>query len=188
MESKSSSSPIRFAPLWLALAGLLLFLPGNNLAPLIDRDEPRFAQATREMIQRHEWVVPYFNDQYRFDKPILIYWMMRAVLRAFRRERIFRAPAVGPLGHPFGLAGFLDGPALVHGAHRVSRRVRTADLPPARDARAERGRGHAHGGDGRPRAVGGVGVGSRRRAEISLALVLAVVRRAGRRLPRQRAR
>ncbi len=67
----------RLAPLWLALVGLLLFLPGNNLAPLIDRDEPRFAQATREMIQRGEWVVPYFNNEYRFDKPVLIYWMMR---------------------------------------------------------------------------------------------------------------
>ena len=73
----SETTPFRLAPLWLALAGLLLFLPGNHLVPLIDRDEPRFAQATREMIQREEWVVPYFNNEYRFDKPVLIYWMMR---------------------------------------------------------------------------------------------------------------
>jgi 4-amino-4-deoxy-L-arabinose transferase-like glycosyltransferase len=95
MELRLSSSWIRFAPLWLALAGLLLFLPGNNLAPLIDRDEPRFAQATREMIQRHEWVVPYFNDQYRFDKPVLIYWMMRPCYALFgANEFSARLPSV----------------------------------------------------------------------------------------------
>ena len=95
MESKPAFSLIRFAPLWLALAGLLLFLPGNNLAPLIDRDEPRFAQATREMIQRDEWVVPYFNDQYRFDKPVLIYWMMRPCYALFgANEFSARLPSV----------------------------------------------------------------------------------------------
>ena len=95
MRYKSSSLPIRFASLWLALAGLLIFLPGNNLAPLIDRDEPRFAQATREMIERHEWVVPYFNDQYRFDKPILIYWMMRPCYALFgANEFSARLPSV----------------------------------------------------------------------------------------------
>jgi 4-amino-4-deoxy-L-arabinose transferase-like glycosyltransferase len=45
--------------------------------PLMDRDEPKFAQATQEMIQRSDWIVPYFNGEYRFDKPILVYWMMR---------------------------------------------------------------------------------------------------------------
>lgn len=95
MESKPTSSLLRFAPLWLALAGLLLFLPGNNLAPLIDRDEPRFAQATREMMQRHEWVVPYFNDEYRFDKPVLIYWMMRPFYALFgASEFTARLPSV----------------------------------------------------------------------------------------------
>ena len=95
MGYRSSSSSIRIAPLWLALAGLFLFLPGNHLAPLIDRDEPRFAQATREMIQRREWIVPYFNDQYRFDKPILIYWMMRPCYALFGvNEFSARLPSV----------------------------------------------------------------------------------------------
>ena len=67
----------RFAPWLLIVVTLLVLVPGNNTAPLIDRDEPRFAQATLEMIQRNEWVVPYFNDEYRFDKPVLIYWLMR---------------------------------------------------------------------------------------------------------------
>lgn len=60
------------------LLALLLLLPGIGALPLIDRDEPRFAQATVEMMHRHEWIVPYFNGGYRFDKPVLVYWLMRA--------------------------------------------------------------------------------------------------------------
>jgi len=41
---------------------------------LIDRDEPRFAEASREMIERGDYVVPHFNNQLRLDKPPLAYW------------------------------------------------------------------------------------------------------------------
>ena len=40
-----------------------MLLPGLESLPLIDRDEPRFAHATVEMMYRGEWVVPYFNDE-----------------------------------------------------------------------------------------------------------------------------
>jgi 4-amino-4-deoxy-L-arabinose transferase-like glycosyltransferase len=60
----------------LLLGGLILFA-GTGQLPLFDRDEPRFAGATREMIQRGEWIIPYFNGEYRFDKPVLTYWLMR---------------------------------------------------------------------------------------------------------------
>jgi 4-amino-4-deoxy-L-arabinose transferase-like glycosyltransferase len=63
---------------WLLLVlALLLYLPGTATIPLMDRDEPRFAHATVEMIQRDTWTVPYFNGVYRFDKPPLTYWWMR---------------------------------------------------------------------------------------------------------------
>jgi 4-amino-4-deoxy-L-arabinose transferase-like glycosyltransferase len=65
------------APAGLIAIGLLALLPGNRHLPLIDRDEPRFAQATREMMDRGEWMIPYFNGDYRFDKPVLSYWLMR---------------------------------------------------------------------------------------------------------------
>jgi len=68
---------IRRAPWMLLILGLLVLLPGTHMMPLIDRDEPRFAQAAVEMIDRTEWVIPYFNGEYRFDKPPLSYWMMR---------------------------------------------------------------------------------------------------------------
>lgn len=50
---------------------------------MIDRDEPRFAEASREMIERGNYVVPYFNNQYRFDKPPLAYWAQVASYKVF---------------------------------------------------------------------------------------------------------
>jgi 4-amino-4-deoxy-L-arabinose transferase-like glycosyltransferase len=58
----------------IVLLGLVLNLSGTWIAPLIDRDEPRFAEASREMIERNDWVVPWFDGMPRYDKPPLIYW------------------------------------------------------------------------------------------------------------------
>lgn len=62
--------------LLISLCALLYLLPGAAQMPLVDRDEPRFARATVEMIEGGNWIVPYFNGQYRFDKPPLTYWWM----------------------------------------------------------------------------------------------------------------
>ncbi|PYJ36338.1 MAG: hypothetical protein DME81_10640, partial [Verrucomicrobia bacterium] len=51
--------------------------------PLIDRDEPRFAEASREMIERRDYVVPYFNNQLRLDKPPFAYWGQVASYKIF---------------------------------------------------------------------------------------------------------
>jgi len=67
----------RFRVWLLIVVGLCTLLPGTFDIPLLDRDEPRFSQATAEMMDRHEWVIPYFNGDYRFDKPPLTYWWMR---------------------------------------------------------------------------------------------------------------
>lgn len=56
---------------------------GTWTLPLIDRDEPRFAEASREMIERGDYVVPYFNNQLRFDKPPLAYWAQVLSYRIF---------------------------------------------------------------------------------------------------------
>jgi 4-amino-4-deoxy-L-arabinose transferase-like glycosyltransferase len=50
---------------------------------LIDRDEPRFAEASREMIERADYVVPHFNNGLRLDKPPLAYWAQIASYRIF---------------------------------------------------------------------------------------------------------
>jgi 4-amino-4-deoxy-L-arabinose transferase-like glycosyltransferase len=62
---------------------MLLHIAGTWSLPLIDRDEPRFAEASREMIQRGDYVVPYFNNRLRLDKPPLTYWAQVASYRMF---------------------------------------------------------------------------------------------------------
>src|SRR4051794_41903835 len=62
---------------------LLLHIAGTWILPLVDRDEPRFAEVSREMRERDDYVVPYFNDKYRFDKPAFIYWTQIASYRVF---------------------------------------------------------------------------------------------------------
>jgi 4-amino-4-deoxy-L-arabinose transferase-like glycosyltransferase len=68
----------------LLFTGCVLFhSAGTWSLPLIDRDEPRFAEASREMWQRKDFVVPFFNNQYRFDKPPLTYWLQLASYGVF---------------------------------------------------------------------------------------------------------
>jgi 4-amino-4-deoxy-L-arabinose transferase-like glycosyltransferase len=68
-----------FALLLVCLATLWL---GLNASRLWDRDEPRNARCAVEMLDRADWVVPMFNDQLRTHKPILLYWLQMASIRA----------------------------------------------------------------------------------------------------------
>ncbi|HVX11899.1 MAG TPA: glycosyltransferase family 39 protein [Pirellulales bacterium] len=66
----------------LALSGTLFFTALGGAA-LWDEDEPIFAGAAREMLARHEWIVPYFNGGMLPDKPVLSYWVMIAGYKLF---------------------------------------------------------------------------------------------------------
>lgn len=73
--STDSCAPINWRHgLLLFLAVLALSVPQAALLPLLDRDEPRFAEASREMLQSGNFIVPTFNNAPRYDKPPLIYW------------------------------------------------------------------------------------------------------------------
>ncbi len=41
---------------------------------LVGADEPRYAQIGREMLARHDWIVPTLNGQPWLEKPVLLYW------------------------------------------------------------------------------------------------------------------
>jgi 4-amino-4-deoxy-L-arabinose transferase-like glycosyltransferase len=62
---------------------LALHLSGTWILPLIDRDEPRFSEASREMLQRGDWILPTFNNMPRYDKPPLTYWCQMAFYKLF---------------------------------------------------------------------------------------------------------
>src|SRR4030095_6865334 len=64
--------------------GCVLFhILGTWTLPLIDRDEPRFAEASRALIQRSDYIVPSFNNQLRLDNPPFTYWAQVASYRIF---------------------------------------------------------------------------------------------------------
>jgi 4-amino-4-deoxy-L-arabinose transferase-like glycosyltransferase len=75
------SAPAKYAILFFAC--VLFHILGTWTLPLIDRDEPRFAEASREMIERGNYIVPYFNNQLRLDKPPLTYWAQLSSYRIF---------------------------------------------------------------------------------------------------------
>jgi hypothetical protein len=80
----------RAAALLVAMC-LLAFLPGFFQIPPVDRDEARFAQATKQMIESGEYVDIRFQDEVRYKKPVGIYWLQAAAVKAGRR----RAPRYG---------------------------------------------------------------------------------------------
>ena len=64
--------------LGIALLGAVVLFVNLGATRLWDQDEAYFARTAVEMHQRHEWVVPYFNDEMFAHKPPLMYWMMHA--------------------------------------------------------------------------------------------------------------
>ncbi len=58
---------------WFAVAGLMFYALGES--PLTDIDEGAFAEASREMLAKGDWVSPWLYDSPRFDKPVLIHWL-----------------------------------------------------------------------------------------------------------------
>lgn len=63
-------------------------------ARLWDRDEPRNARASQEMLERHDWIVPTFNGELRAHKPILLYWLQMAAYSIFgQSETTARLPS-----------------------------------------------------------------------------------------------
>src|SRR4051812_11941520 len=59
----------------LALLGLLLWLPGILSLPALDRDESRFAQSSRQMVESGDWVDIRLGHVPRYKKPVGIYWL-----------------------------------------------------------------------------------------------------------------
>src|SRR5690242_2889272 len=66
----------------LLVVALVAFLPGFFSIPPIDRDEARFAQATKQMVESGDYVDIRFQDEVRYKKPVGIYWLQAAVVKA----------------------------------------------------------------------------------------------------------
>jgi 4-amino-4-deoxy-L-arabinose transferase-like glycosyltransferase len=77
---------------FLTICGLLFFLPGFFNIPPVDRDEPRFAQATKQMVETGDFVDIRFQDDVRYKKPVGIYWLQAAVVETASALGLQRAP------------------------------------------------------------------------------------------------
>ena len=64
----------------IAIVALLSFLPGLATLPPIDRDEPRFAQATHQMVETGNYLDIRLQEETRYKKPIGIYWLQSAAV------------------------------------------------------------------------------------------------------------
>ncbi|MFA6989704.1 MAG: glycosyltransferase family 39 protein [Candidatus Gastranaerophilaceae bacterium] len=62
---------------------LTLFFYKLGCYKLIDVDEPRYAEAAREMLLSKDWITPYFNYVIRLDKPVFFYWLIAICYKIF---------------------------------------------------------------------------------------------------------
>lgn len=65
----------------MALSVFVLFLPGRASLPPLDRDEPRYMEATAQMLHSGNYVDVRFLDQPRYLQPAGIYWLEAAAVR-----------------------------------------------------------------------------------------------------------
>ena len=82
---------------WIVLAGIFLaVLIGHQSLEVIDRDEARFAQASKQMLLSGDLITPYFMDEIRAKKPIAIYWLQSASAAIFGHFDIasYRLPSL----------------------------------------------------------------------------------------------
>ncbi len=74
---------------------LLCWLPGFFTLPPSDRDESRFAQSTKQMVETGNFVRIWDGQHARNKKPIGIYWLQAPFAEAFGRHHIwaYRMPS-----------------------------------------------------------------------------------------------
>ena len=53
----------------------VLVVIGHHTIPPLDRDEARFAQASKQMLQTGDYITVRFQDELRAKKPAGIYWL-----------------------------------------------------------------------------------------------------------------
>ena len=87
----------------LVALGLVCILPGLVSLRPMDRDEPRFAQASKQMLESGDLVDIRFQGEARHKKPVGIYWAQAATVaaaeglgvpRARETIAVYRVPSV----------------------------------------------------------------------------------------------
>lgn len=93
-----------FRSFLLLAAAACVYLVGNATIALWDRDEPRYAQTSRQMLQSGDWVVPHLMDDVRGAKPIFIYWCQAISMKLTGHDDAFAARLPSVIGMMLTLA------------------------------------------------------------------------------------
>ena len=83
--------------LWLLLiCASVMILIGHGSIEVLDRDEARFAQASKQMVQTADIITVRFQEELRAKKPIGIYWLQSASASLFGSDKIssYRFPSL----------------------------------------------------------------------------------------------
>ena len=129
--------------LLLSLLCLFLYLPGLASVPPLDRDESRFAQATRQMLETGDFIRIQFQKEMRAKKPVGAYWLQAASVSLFsdkasREIWPYRLPsalsawAAVLMTFAFGRHLFGRGPALLGSALLASCLILVAEAHQAK--------------------------------------------------------
>jgi 4-amino-4-deoxy-L-arabinose transferase-like glycosyltransferase len=87
------------ARILIVLLCLLVQVPGLLYLPVTDRDEARFAQASKQMVETGDYVNINLQDEPRHKKPIGIYWLQAGAVNIFGSDykttiAIYRLPSL----------------------------------------------------------------------------------------------
>lgn len=97
---------------WLLALAVPVFLIDLGANSIWDHNEAFYVETPRQMVERGDYVTPYFNDAERLNKPVLSYWIVAGLYHAFGVSvGVERAGiALGALG--IVLSAFLIGRAV----------------------------------------------------------------------------
>jgi 4-amino-4-deoxy-L-arabinose transferase-like glycosyltransferase len=91
----------------LTVLCMLLWMPGFFTVPPGDRDESRFAQATKQMLETGDYVRIMNGTEARNRKPIGIYWLQLPFVAAAHELGLARQNPIWPYRVPSALGGLL---------------------------------------------------------------------------------
>ena len=85
-QNKDEGGITRAGWIMLLLIALLSMTPGLSSIPATDRDESRYAQASRQMLETGDLIDIRNQDEPRYVKPVGIYWMQVVTALPFGGE------------------------------------------------------------------------------------------------------
>ncbi len=102
------------------LFGLIFFSPGLFDIPPTDRDEARFAQASKQMIETENYSDIRIGEEARYQKPVGIYWIQTSFVRI--AALVQGDAALYQIGN-YRLASLFGGVFFIIGTYFLTRRL-----------------------------------------------------------------